>query len=103
MCSADIRTQPTLVDIFGRARGQGLLHSLVELKCCNPTPLHFSPRVFPPAGYIMCLCGHERPATSLIVGTVVCITCKVILGIMVCVSVSLMSKEYTVRVVNGFC
>ena len=39
-CSTDIRTRLTLVDIFGRARGQGLLHTLVDLKRCNPTPLH---------------------------------------------------------------
>ena len=31
LCSADIRTRPTLVEIFGRARGQGLLHTLVDL------------------------------------------------------------------------
>ena len=30
-CRADIRTQPTLVEIFGRAHGQGLLHTLVDL------------------------------------------------------------------------
>ena len=48
-CSGDIRTQPTLVEIFGRAHGQVLLHTLVDLKRCNPTPLHFGLRVFPPA------------------------------------------------------
>ena len=99
--SAEIRTQPTLVEIFRRARGQGLIHTLVDLYCCNPTPLHFWIEGFPPCWTSCELCIHERPTTSLIVGNFSLQCCNVNPGIMVYGLSSPVSEEYTVKVIDG--
>ena len=66
MCSANIRIQPTLVENFGRAHGQGLLHSLVDLYCCKPYSFAFLDRGFFSLLAELWAHGHERPVTSIV-------------------------------------